>query len=131
MAVPQERHAPVEKLETLQDVVALMTAHKEMILAGQVTYFVRLVKMQEGRIEVALERDAPPAVTQDMRSFLIRATGRQWMVSISGAPGAPTLAQQQEQAEAAMIDEARRHPVVQAAVSLFPGTEIRIHKGEA
>jgi DNA polymerase-3 subunit gamma/tau len=131
MAAPQEIAAPVERLETLQDVVALLHARKEMILAGHVVYYLHLVKMQEGLIEVRLEPDAPPAMTQELRSFLISATGRQWMVSISGAPGAPTLAQQKEQAEAAMIDEAKRHPVVQAAVALFPGAEISIHRGEA
>ena len=130
MAVPQESAAPVERLETLQEAVALLTSHKEMILASQVTYFVRLVKMQEGRIEVALEPDAPPTLTQDLRSFLIRVTGRQWMVSISGAPGAPTLARQQEIAAAAMIDEARGHPVVKAALALFPGAAIAIKQGE-
>lgn len=129
-SMPQEILAPVEKLASLQDIVALLTAQREMILAGQVYHCVRLVKIAEGRLEIALEPQTGPDLAQNLRKSLITATGAQWMISVSNAAGAPTLAQQNAFAENALIEEAKRHPVVREAIAAFPGAILKIQKGD-
>jgi len=131
MAAPQEIAKPVEKLASLQDVVALLKEHKEMILASQVYYYICLIKIQEGRLDIGIDPQADPALAQNLRKFLIATTGTQWMISVSPSPtNAQTLEQQEQAVEAALIDEAKEHPVVQAAIALFPGTDIKIKQGE-
>ena len=129
MAAPQEVSRPAEKLEALQDIVALLNVQREMILAGQVYHYVHLGKMAEGRLEIALDPQADPQLAQNLRKFLIAATGAQWMVSVSNASGAPTLAQQEQAQQTAFLDEVKNHPVVKATLALFPGTETKINQG--
>jgi DNA polymerase-3 subunit gamma/tau len=45
-------------------------------------------------------------------------------VSVSGAAGETTLAEQDQEAEAATYREAAEHPVVRAALEAFPGASI-------
>lgn len=131
MAAPREIAAPAEKLSSLQDIYALLNAQREMILAGQVYHYVRLVKMSEGRLDIALDAQADPQLAQNLRKFLITATGAQWMVIVSNAvAAAPTLAQQAQSAEEVLLAEAKEHPVVKAALTIFPGAELKIKQGE-
>lgn len=56
--------------------------------------------------------------------LLTEWTGRRWMVTISGAPGEPTLGEQDRNAKTRAREEAARHPVVRAVLDIFPGSEI-------
>lgn len=117
-----------ESLQNLQNIVDLLEEQRQMILAGQVFHNVHLVRMEPGRLDVALTPDAVPSLTQDLRNFLIAQTGIQWFVSIVGQQGAPTLAQQREALDASLLENARAHPVVQAALETFPGATLSIIK---
>jgi DNA polymerase-3 subunit gamma/tau len=119
---------PAEQLRTLEDVVGLLEASREVVLAGQVRYNVHLVKLETGRLEIRLEPNAETDLAQNLRRFLINRTGRQWMVSISGAPGEPTLAEKQAQGEKLLLEEAKNNPLVQNVLSVFPGAMLKIIK---
>ncbi len=119
---------PAERLQGLQDVVALLHDSREMLLAGQVYCAVHLVKMEPGRLEIRLEPDAQPTLPQDLRKFLIARTGRQWFVSVSGAPGTPTLAEQAAEQGRVLLAKAESHPLVQKVVATFPGARVKILK---
>lgn len=130
MAAPQEIAAPAEKLSSLRDVYALLNARREMILAGQIYHYVRLIKMQQGLLEISIEQNADPQLSQNLRKFLITATGAQWMISVLNSGGAPTLAQQAAAAGTVLLAEAQENPVVKAALAIFPGAELKIKQGE-
>jgi DNA polymerase-3 subunit gamma/tau len=48
----------------------------------------------------------------------------QWLVSLSTEPGAPTLREVQDAREAERVGTAVSHPLVQAALSAFPGATV-------
>lgn len=46
------------------------------------------------------------------------------MVAISGAPGAPSLKEQEDAKESAALSGVRAEPLVQSVLAAFPGAEI-------
>ncbi|MCB1556735.1 MAG: DNA polymerase III subunit gamma/tau, partial [Alphaproteobacteria bacterium] len=130
VAVAAQPHlATVERLETLSDIVALLEQNREMILAGQVFHYAHLVTMKQGAIELRLEPQADPKLAQNLRNALIALTGDQWMISVSGKPGAPTLAEDKAAADAALMAEAKAHPIVAEVLHVFPGASVKVVEG--
>jgi DNA polymerase-3 subunit gamma/tau len=121
---PQSMASP----ESLEEIVALAEAAKQMMLAAAIAYNVHLVKMEAGRLEIRLEPQAEPGLAQEIRKFLIQQTGSQWFVSISGAAGQPTLAQARSEQDKALAAEAEAHPFVREVLNTFPGAKLKIVK---
>lgn len=111
---------------SLQDVVTLLEQQREIIFASHIYQFAHLVKFQQGHIELRLQPDAHPKLTQEVGRILSVQTGQRWMVSISGAAGAPTLAQQEKAAYELRLAAAREHPVVAEVLQLFPGAKLEV-----
>ena len=57
------------------------------------------VRIEDGRLEVALERNAARALVNDLSRKLEQWTGRRWTVIVSNEAGQPTLRSQNEQAK--------------------------------
>jgi DNA polymerase-3 subunit gamma/tau len=85
---------------------------------------VRLVRFEEGRLEVALEPGAAKTLAGDLARKLSNWTGRRWMVVVSTEEGAPTLRAQAEESREAMMRGVSGEPLVQAVLNRFPGAEI-------
>ncbi|OYY22267.1 MAG: DNA polymerase III subunit gamma/tau, partial [Azorhizobium sp. 35-67-15] len=80
-AASQPQDGPV--LASLQDVVALASAKRDLLLKHAVETQVRLVHLEEGRIEFALVPDGNPNLVQDLSRKLTEWTGRRWLVSLT------------------------------------------------
>jgi DNA polymerase-3 subunit gamma/tau len=48
------------------------------------------------------------------------------MVTVSGAPGEPTLSEQDHSAKTQALEEAARHPVVRAVLDIFPDAKLEV-----
>ncbi|MFG1425481.1 DNA polymerase III subunit gamma/tau [Roseixanthobacter glucoisosaccharinicivorans] len=122
-AAPAPQDGPV--LASLQDVVALASAKRDLLLKHAVETQVRLVHLEEGRIEFALVPDGNPNLVQDLSRKLTEWTGRRWLVSLtSRAPGAPTLAEAAHAVRQEREEGIRADPLVSAVLSRFPGAQI-------
>jgi DNA polymerase-3 subunit gamma/tau len=84
----------------------------------------RLVRCEDGRLEVALEPSAPKTLIGELSRKLTAWTGRRWMVAVSAEQGAPTVREQTEAREAELRQGVRADPLVQAVLDRFPGAEI-------
>ena len=51
-------------------------------------------------------------------------TGSRWIIAISQAEGAPTLAEEEARRESALRNEVAAHPLVRAVLDTFPGATI-------
>jgi DNA polymerase-3 subunit gamma/tau len=85
---------------------------------------VRPVRVEDGRLEIALEPGASKALANDLARKLSLWTGRRWMVAISAEEGQPTLKAQAETQRAEVARGVQTHPLVQAVMARFPGAEI-------
>jgi DNA polymerase-3 subunit gamma/tau len=85
---------------------------------------VHLVNFAPQRIEFRPTPAAPETLANRIGSLLTEWTGKRWVVSVSREEGAPTLAEQDEAADAARREKAASHPLVRAALDAFPGAAI-------
>ncbi|OEJ69273.1 DNA polymerase III subunit gamma/tau [Magnetovibrio blakemorei] len=110
--------------QTFEHVVELAESLGEMILHANLISNVHLVSFRPGKMEYHPGDHAPGDLAQRLSKMLNDHTGRRWVVTVSNAPGQPTL-QQQEQAEiAAEKVNAARDPLVQKVLEAFPGAQI-------
>jgi DNA polymerase-3 subunit gamma/tau len=126
----QQQSAPQEQFETttiqnLPDMVKMLDAGGCILLAQYVYQHVRLIRLEQGRLEMALTPEAPPRLAQDLTQELLRLTGTRWMVTVSGALGQPTLAEQAAAAQNAVLTEVLQFPAVQEIMAIFPGAELK------
>src|SRR5690242_16483086 len=94
---PQETGAaPVRTLARFEDLIALVTEKRDLNLKSALERDVRLVRCEDGTLEIALEPSAAKTLVGDLSKKLSEWTGRRWMVAISAEAGAPTLKAQAE-----------------------------------
>ncbi len=123
---PQEQ--PVAQAQadprSIEDVVSLLEASGEMILATQTVLYVHLVKITPGRLEIRLKDDAPQSFSNQLGKALTNITGARWIVTLTNAPGQPTLKEREQAAELEKRRKIEQIPLVREIFSLFPGAEI-------
>jgi DNA polymerase-3 subunit gamma/tau len=111
-------------LANFEELVALATEKRDLSIKSALERDVRLVRFEDGRLEIGLEISAPKALTGELSKKLGEWTGRRWMVIVSAEPGAPTLYAQAQTRKAELKDDVRGDPLVQAVLTRFPGAEI-------
>jgi DNA polymerase-3 subunit gamma/tau len=109
---------------TFQDVVALASAKRDVMLYAHLRQSAHLVRFAPPVIELRLEADAPRDFSQKLAALLEAETGRRWTIAISQAPGELTIAETERQAERAVLQSAGDHPLVRAILEAFPGARI-------
>jgi DNA polymerase III subunit gamma/tau len=112
------------RLASFEDIAALAVAKRDLKVKHAIENLVRLVRMQEGRLEIALVSGTPASITSELSTKLTEWTGNRWFVAISDSEGAPTLAENAAAKKVAMVHDVRSDPLVKAVLERFPGAEI-------
>ncbi len=110
--------------QNFAEVVALFDQRREALLRSHLVSNVHLVSFEPGRIEFRPTEGAPRDLANRLGQLLTEWTGRRWVVAISQAPGAPTLATQEATRESLLRNEVAAHPLVRAVLEAFPGATI-------
>jgi DNA polymerase-3 subunit gamma/tau len=111
-------------LRSFEDLVALAAQKRDLGIKSALERDVRLVRFEDGRLEVGIESSAAKTLVGDLSRKLAEWTGRRWMVTISAEQGAPSIRTQNETRKAELKDSVRSDPLVRAVLSRFPGAEI-------
>jgi DNA polymerase-3 subunit gamma/tau len=120
----QTESAPVLRLTTFPQLVALASEKRDILTKQALESDMRLVRFEDGRLEVALERNAARGLVNDLSRKLEQWTGRRWTVIVSNEAGQPTLRSQNEQARNEHARAAEADPRVQEVLARFPGTKV-------
>ena len=112
------------RLESFADVLAFVREKREMRLLYALENQVHLVGFERTRLEVRLEPAAPATLPGEISDRLSKWTGERWIVTISGAEGAPTIAAQRAAHERARREAAEQDPLLKSAMSMFPGARL-------
>ncbi|HZB63583.1 MAG TPA: DNA polymerase III subunit gamma/tau [Microvirga sp.] len=121
---PSSSAEPTMRLRRFEDVVALAGEKREIVLKAALERDVRLVRFEEGRIELSLTETGSRTIANDLTRALQQWTGERWMVALSSEEGEPTLHEKAVAAERERKAGAANHPLVQAVLSKFPGAQI-------
>jgi DNA polymerase-3 subunit gamma/tau len=122
-AAPAET-APARRLNTFAELVTLAGEKRDLQIKSALEADVRLVRMEDGRLEVSLERSAARSMINDLSRKLEQWTGRRWTVIVSNEAGQPTLRAQAQTAKDKLTDGVHADPRVQAVMSRFPGAQV-------
>ena len=115
---------PTLALNSFAEIVALASAQRDIQIKSALEADVRLVRMEDGRLEINLEPQAPRSLLNDLSRKLEQWTGKRWLVAVSTDQGQPTLRAQAQSANDALRRGAEGDPRVQAVLGRFPGAEI-------
>jgi DNA polymerase-3 subunit gamma/tau len=111
-------------LKSFEDLIGLAAEKRDLSIKSALERDVRLVRFEDGTLEIALEAGARKSLIGELSKKLTDWTGRRWMVAVSAEAGSPSLRAQAEMRKAEMKDGVRGDPLVQAVMERFPGAEI-------
>ncbi|MDG3440654.1 DNA polymerase III subunit gamma/tau [Nitrospirillum amazonense] len=112
--------------KSFREVAELFGARREGMLQGNLLSMVHLVKFEPGLIELRPTAMAVPNLAGRVGQLLTEWTGRRWIVTVSSAPGEPTLSDQDRAAENRTREQAAANPLVQALMAAFPGARMAV-----
>jgi len=116
--------APALAINNFAELVTLASDKRDIQAKLALERDVRLVRCEDGKLEIALEAGAARALVNDLSRKLQLWTGRSWMVVISREPGQPTLKSVADARKAELEVGVRADPLVKAVLERFPGAEI-------
>ena len=126
MAAPTEaaQSAPALRITSFPQLIALASEKRDVLTKAALEADVRLVRIEDGRLELALEPQAPRGLVTDLSRKLEQWTGRRWTVVVSNDAGQPTVRSQNEQVRTARERAAEADPRVQEVLARFPGARV-------
>jgi DNA polymerase III subunit gamma/tau len=127
MAAPvtETQSAPaVLRIASFPELVALAGEKRDLLTKAALEADVRLVRIEDGRLEVTLERSAARTLINDLSRKLEQWTGRRWTVIVSNEAGQPTLRSQNLVEKNQREREAVSDPRVKEVLARFPGAKV-------
>jgi DNA polymerase-3 subunit gamma/tau len=131
---PETASRTAPRLASFAEVVVLCGRERDLKLKHALETYVRPIRFDEGRIELALTEDAAPDLVGELSRKLEDWTGRRWMIAVGRDGGAPTVEEARRSARERLVTDARADPTVAAVLARFPGAEIvdvRVRAGES
>jgi DNA polymerase-3 subunit gamma/tau len=115
---------PIRAISKFEDLIALAHEVRDLQTKTALERDVRLVRCEDGRLEIALEPSASKMLIGDLGRKLQDWTGRRWMVVVSAEEGQPTVKSVNDARRAEVELGVRADPLVQAVLEKFPGAAI-------
>jgi DNA polymerase-3 subunit gamma/tau len=119
-----ERKAESLSISGFEELIALAVEKRDLGAKLALERDVRLVRCENGRLEVALEQGAAKTLVNELARKFSQWTHRPWSVVVSEEAGQPTIKAQNEARKAELKTGVRGDPLVQAVLARFPGAEI-------
>jgi DNA polymerase-3 subunit gamma/tau len=115
---------PALLLNSFAELVTLATEKRDLIIKAALEADIRLVRMEDGRLEVALEHSAARSLINELSRKLEQWTGRRWTVIVSNELGQPTLRSQAKLQQNQRERAAESDPRVKEVLARFPGAKV-------
>jgi DNA polymerase-3 subunit gamma/tau len=122
--MPEAQSAPALRIASFPELVALAGEKRDLLTKAALESDVRLVRIEDGRLELAMERSAARTLINDLSRKLEQWTGRRWTVIVSNEAGQPTLRSQNELQKSQRERAAEADPRVQEVLARFPGAKV-------
>jgi len=116
--------SPALAVHHFEDLIALAADKRDLQIKAALERDVRLVRYEDGKLEIALEPNASKTLVNDLARKLSDWTGRRWMVVVSAEAGQPTVKSQNDARRTALERGVQGDPLVQAVLARFPGAQI-------
>jgi DNA polymerase-3 subunit gamma/tau len=119
-----EEAPPTRAIGSFEEIIALAVEKRDITVKMTLERDVRLVRCEDGQLEIVLDQTAPRTFVHDLQRKLTAWTGKRWIVVVSQEQGAATLREQSEARQAEIERGVQGDPLVQAVLRRFPGARI-------
>jgi DNA polymerase-3 subunit gamma/tau len=124
VAPPQTPAATPTAFADYAGLIKLVAEKRDIKLKGELERHVRPIAMRDGKLEFALEPNAPPGLANELVRKLEAWTGRRQIISVAREGGDEPLLKQKKSRQALVMQEAMEDATVKAVLRLFPKAEI-------
>jgi DNA polymerase III subunit gamma/tau len=124
MTAPEANVAPPRKISSFPELVAFAGEKRDLMMKSALESDVRLVRIEDGRLEIALERHAQRTLVNELSRKLEQWTNRRWTVVVSNEAGQSTLREQNLVAKGERERAAEADPRVKEVLARFPGAKL-------
>jgi DNA polymerase III subunit gamma/tau len=121
---PGVESAPALRVTNFTQLIALAGEKRDVLTKGALESDVRLVRIEDGRLEIALEPQASRGLVTDLSRKLEQWTGRRWTVVVSNEAGQPTIRSQNLAEKSQRERAAEADPRVKEVLARFPGAKL-------
>jgi DNA polymerase-3 subunit gamma/tau len=121
---PAQPETPTLAVGSFEDIIALVQDKRDITMKMALERDVRLVRCEDGQLELAVLPSAPKTLVHDLQRKLTAWTGKRWIVVVSKEQGAQTMREQADARQADLEEGAQNDPLVQAVLSRFPGAKV-------
>jgi len=104
--------------------IDMISEHASPLLAAQLAEDVHLVSFEPPRIELRLTSRAARDLPKQVQEAMLQLTGERLTVALSDAEGDIPVAEARRIARQAELEQATKHPTVQAALQAFPSAKV-------
>jgi len=122
--VKKKQQLTPDALENLRLFVQYLETQKAAILASQVERFVHVITLTNGHLAVRYAAGVPTNLNAEIKKHLSAWIDVPWTFTLSTDEGHPTLLQCVEKERTALVETAKKEPMVKALLETFPGAEI-------
>jgi len=122
--VASSNAAPTMAISSFDAVVALAAEKRDIGMKLALERDVRLVRCEDGQLEIALEASAAKTLVHDLQRKLGEWTGKRWIVVVSKEQGLPSLRSQADAQKAELERGVQDDPLVRAVLNRFPGAKV-------
>jgi len=111
-------------INSFPELIALAAEKRDITMKMALERDVRLVRFEDGQLEIGMEASAPKGLVHDLQRKLTAWTGKRWIVVVSKEQGAPTMRSQADAKQAEIELGVQSDPLVRQVLERFPGAKI-------
>ncbi|WP_062233947.1 DNA polymerase III subunit gamma/tau [Aureimonas sp. N4] len=116
---------PLSMPASLRDLEKLAGEKRDSLMKTRIRRYLRLVRIEPGRLEIQPAEGAPVSFAGDLAKRLFDWTGLRWVVTVAPSGGSETLEEIEAARRAQLIREAEADPDVAAILAAMPGAKVR------
>ncbi len=111
-------------IQSFQDLLDLTNKHKEIELKFDLERNVRLVKFEQGKIDISFNENLSKDFIKNISNKLNEWTGKRWIISLSKDEGETTVYEKNNERKAELIEQMKQSEIYKKIMATFPDIEL-------
>ncbi len=111
-------------IQSFQDLLDLTNKHKEIELKFDLERNVRLVKFEQGKIDISFNENLSKDFIKNISNKLNEWTGERWIISLSKDEGETTVYEKTNQQKIELLEQMKQSEIYKKIMATFPDIEL-------
>jgi DNA polymerase-3 subunit gamma/tau len=111
-------------IQSFQDLLDLTNKHKEIELKFDLERNVRLVKFEQGKIDISFNENLSKDFIKNISNKLNEWTGKRWIISLSKDEGETTVYEKKNQQKIELLEQMKQSEIYKKIMATFPDIEL-------